>query len=158
MPKKAFPELAEANFYSDCPFRVLVVHTQPGSSATARVSAQSVNAAFGCRHKGRNDSENSGCYRRRRLGGVRHRIDMRHATGRHITIYDQTEVTRDLMTARATAGQLTIYDAADVHPAGFDGASPSVTYGYDRLRFHCGLRRIPWHLPAKCLCRIPSRI
>lgn len=32
------------------------------------------------------------------------------------------------MTARATAGLVTIYDAADVDPADFDGASPSVSY------------------------------
>ena len=31
------------------------------------------------------------------FGGARHRIDMRGATGRHVTIYGQTEVTRDLM-------------------------------------------------------------
>ena len=62
------------------------------------------------------------------FGGARHRIDMRGATGRHVTIYGQTEVTRDLMTARATAGLVTVYDAEDVHPNGIDGTSPSVTY------------------------------
>ena len=65
------------------------------------------------------------------FGGARHRIDMRQATGRHVTIYGQTEVTRDLMTARAAAGLVTAYGAADVHPNGFDGTSPSVSYVRD---------------------------
>jgi hypothetical protein len=34
------------------------------------------------------------------FGGARHRIDMRKATGKHVTIYGQTEATRDLMDAR----------------------------------------------------------
>ncbi len=65
------------------------------------------------------------------FGGARHRIDMRQATGRHVTIYGQTEVTRDLMTARAAAGLVMVYGAADVHPNGFDGTSPSVSYVRD---------------------------
>jgi hypothetical protein len=60
------------------------------------------------------------------FGGARHRINMRQATGRHVTIYGQTEVTRDLMTARAAARLVTVYGATDVHPNGFDGTSPSV--------------------------------
>ena len=35
------------------------------------------------------------------FGGARHRIDMHAATGKTVMIYGQTEVTRDLMTARA---------------------------------------------------------
>jgi p-hydroxybenzoate 3-monooxygenase len=65
------------------------------------------------------------------FGGARHRIDMRQATGRHVTIYGQTEVTRDLMTARGAAGLVTVYGAADVHPNGFDGTNPSVSYVRD---------------------------
>jgi 4-hydroxybenzoate 3-monooxygenase len=61
------------------------------------------------------------------FGGARHRIDLRHATGRQVTIYGQTEVTRDLMTSRAIAELVTIYDAAGVNPVGFGEASPSVT-------------------------------
>ena len=44
------------------------------------------------------------------FGGRRHRVDLdRHSCGRHVTVYGQTEVTRDLMDARAAAGLTTIY-------------------------------------------------
>jgi p-hydroxybenzoate 3-monooxygenase len=46
-------------------------------------------------------------------------------------VYGQTEVTRDLMDARAAAGLATIYDAADVTPHDFDGARPWVGYRQD---------------------------
>ena len=57
-----------------------------------------------------------------------HRIDMAALTGgKHVTIYGQTEVTRDLMEARQAAGLQTIFEAADVSPQGFDGHAPFVT-------------------------------
>ena len=46
------------------------------------------------------------------FGGVRHRLDLKHATGgKTVTVYGQTEVTRDLMDARDAAGLVTVYDA-----------------------------------------------
>jgi p-hydroxybenzoate 3-monooxygenase len=62
------------------------------------------------------------------FGGTRHRIDMHAATGKTMMIYGQTEVTRDLMDARRTAGLTTVYEAADVTPHGFDGDHPRVSY------------------------------
>src|SRR4051812_49685397 len=62
------------------------------------------------------------------FGGVRHRIDMHAATGKTLMIYGQTEVTRDLMTARADAGLTTVYEAADVMPHGFDSDKSRVSY------------------------------
>jgi len=63
------------------------------------------------------------------FGGARHRIDLAgHTGGQHVVVYGQTEVTRDLMRARAAAGLLTVYEAKDVAPHGFDGAAPSITY------------------------------
>ncbi len=63
------------------------------------------------------------------FGGVRHRIDMKAATGgKTVTVYGQTEVTHDLMDARANAGLTTIYDADQVTPLDFDGENPRVTY------------------------------
>jgi p-hydroxybenzoate 3-monooxygenase len=63
------------------------------------------------------------------LDGQRHRIDLAGLTGgKRVTVYGQTEVTRDLMNARAAAGRPTVYDAADVAIHGFDGARPQVTY------------------------------
>ncbi|WP_334153328.1 4-hydroxybenzoate 3-monooxygenase [Tepidimonas sp.] len=61
--------------------------------------------------------------------GARHRIDLAGLTGgRKALVYGQTEVTRDLMAARAASGQTTVYEAAHVAIHGFDGAHPHVTY------------------------------
>jgi p-hydroxybenzoate 3-monooxygenase len=38
------------------------------------------------------------------FGGARHRIDFKKLTGKTVTVYGQTEITRDLMEARATNG------------------------------------------------------
>ena len=65
------------------------------------------------------------------FGGARHRIDMHAATGKTVMIYGQTEVTRDLMTARADSGLTTVYEAADVTPHDFDGDHPRVSYVKD---------------------------
>ena len=63
--------------------------------------------------------------------GARHRIDLQGLTGRHVTVYGQTEVTRDLMAARAASGAITVYEAADVSIEGFDTASPRVRWRKD---------------------------
>jgi p-hydroxybenzoate 3-monooxygenase len=64
--------------------------------------------------------------------GRRHRIDMQRLTGgKSVMVYGQTELTRDLMDARATAGLPTVYEAADVAVHDFDGPRPRVTYRKD---------------------------
>jgi p-hydroxybenzoate 3-monooxygenase len=65
------------------------------------------------------------------FGGHRHRIDMKAATGKTVTIYGQTEVTLDLMNARQASGLASIYEAADVKPHDFDTDHPRVTYVKD---------------------------
>jgi p-hydroxybenzoate 3-monooxygenase len=61
-----------------------------------------------------------------------HRIDLAALTGgKHVTIYGQTEVTRDLMGAREAAGLKTVFEAANAAPHGFDGDAPFVTYEKD---------------------------
>ena len=63
------------------------------------------------------------------FGGVRHRIDLKHASGgKAVTVYGQTEVTRDLIDARGEAGLTTIYEAADVSLHDFDTDRPRVRY------------------------------
>ena len=57
----------------------------------------------------------------------RHAIDITGLTGgKSVTAYGQTEVTRDLMNARAAAGLTTWYSAEDVSVNGFDGPHPYV--------------------------------
>jgi p-hydroxybenzoate 3-monooxygenase len=64
--------------------------------------------------------------------GERHRIDLeRWSGGKTVLVYGQTELTRDLMEARAAASLPTVYEAARVAVHGFDGASPYVTYRKD---------------------------
>lgn len=62
------------------------------------------------------------------FGGQRHRIDLQGLTGRHVTIYGQTEMTRDLMDLRASEGAVTIFEAEGVALHDFDGGKPSVTF------------------------------
>ena len=66
------------------------------------------------------------------FGGARHRIDLSALTGgKQVTVYGQTEVTRDLMEAREAAGLTSVYEAEQVTPHDFDGTRPSVSYVKD---------------------------
>ena len=64
--------------------------------------------------------------------GARHRIDLHALTGgSRVTVYGQTEVTHDLMNARAAEGLTTVYEAQNVAVEGFDGKNPVVRYEKD---------------------------
>ncbi|NBQ88925.1 MAG: 4-hydroxybenzoate 3-monooxygenase [Betaproteobacteria bacterium] len=66
------------------------------------------------------------------FSGQRHPIDVSGLTGgKVVTAYGQTEVTRDLMNARAASGQSTVYEAADVALHDFDSDAPHITYRKD---------------------------
>jgi p-hydroxybenzoate 3-monooxygenase len=56
------------------------------------------------------------------------RIDLRGLTGTGVVVYGQTEITRDLMNARATDGLVTHYEARDVSVHDFDTQRPSVRF------------------------------
>ncbi len=73
------------------------------------------------------------------FGGALHHIDLLGLTGKRVTVYGQTEVTRDLMAARAAASLPTVYEASEVSVHGFDGHTPSVQYLIDGVRhtLHC---------------------
>lgn len=63
------------------------------------------------------------------VNGARHRIDLRDLTGgKQVMVYGQTELTRDLMNARAAAGLTTVYEAKDVSVHDFDTDHPRVRY------------------------------
>jgi p-hydroxybenzoate 3-monooxygenase len=65
------------------------------------------------------------------VAGKRHRVDLHGPTGgAGVMVYGQTELTRDLMDARAAAGLKTFYAASDVAVAGFD-ANPYVTFRHE---------------------------
>jgi len=70
------------------------------------------------------------------FAGARHRIDLKRLTGRSVTVYGQTEITKDLVQARAAAGAETVYEARDVTLEGFDTESPQVIFN-ERERVRC---------------------
>jgi len=63
--------------------------------------------------------------------GRRHRIALTKLTGRSVTVYGQTEMTRDLMDARAQSGARSVYEADDVALHDWGGPTPRVTYRRD---------------------------
>ncbi len=70
----------------------------------------------------------------------RHRIDLQRLTGgKHVVVYGQTEVTRDLMDARGAAGLTTEYNVSEVGLHGCDAARPSVRYrrGEENVEIEC---------------------
>jgi p-hydroxybenzoate 3-monooxygenase len=69
----------------------------------------------------------------------RRRIPFRELIGKTVTVYGQTEMTRDLMDARAECGAPSIYEAESVQLHEIDSASPSVTYAHrgESQRIEC---------------------
>lgn len=64
--------------------------------------------------------------------GRREHIDLKGLTGGlGVMIYGQTEVTRDLMAARADSGATTVYHAENVRPHDMKTGQPYVTYEKD---------------------------
>lgn len=58
-------------------------------------------------------------------------IDLKALTGgQSVTIYGQTEVTRDLMAARSAAGAITLYEACDVQPHDLKSDRPWLTFNH----------------------------
>jgi p-hydroxybenzoate 3-monooxygenase len=63
------------------------------------------------------------------FGGRRHRIDLNKLTaGKNVTVYGQTEITRDLMDAHRAMGSRIVYGAEQVSLHDFGGARPSVRW------------------------------
>ena len=66
------------------------------------------------------------------FAGERRRVDLKALTGgKSVTVYGQTELTRDLMEARAAGGGETVYEALDVELHAVDGDEPWVTFTRD---------------------------
>jgi len=56
------------------------------------------------------------------------RIDINRLTGKHVVVYGQTEVTRDLIAAAPERGLEIVFEAKDVAIHDPDSASPSISY------------------------------
>jgi p-hydroxybenzoate 3-monooxygenase len=68
------------------------------------------------------------------FAGKRHRIDFEALVNSAVTVYGQTEITKDLFDARLAAGGTILFEAEDVAIRGFDGDKP-------KIRFKHGGRR-----------------
>lgn len=74
------------------------------------------------------------------IDGKRERLDLYELLeGRCVTVYGQTEVTRDLMAARQASGGTTLYQASDVQPHEIAGERPYVTcqFAGEPVRIDC---------------------
>jgi p-hydroxybenzoate 3-monooxygenase len=65
------------------------------------------------------------------FGGTRHRIDFRALTGKAVTVYGQTEVTKDLIAARLAAGGTIVFEAEDVSIHDFETDRPKIRFRKD---------------------------
>jgi p-hydroxybenzoate 3-monooxygenase len=66
-----------------------------------------------------------------RFGDRRQRIPLTELTGRHITIYGQQEVVKDLIAARIDAGEPIHFEIDDVELHDLDSEQPRITYTHD---------------------------
>ena len=71
--------------------------------------------------------------------GAKHHISFKDLTGATVTVYGQTEVTRDLMDARAACGATSLYEVADVRLHDVASGAPHVTGTFEGapLRIDC---------------------
>ncbi|MFI8555728.1 4-hydroxybenzoate 3-monooxygenase [Psychrobacter sp. NPDC077938] len=71
--------------------------------------------------------------------GEHYHIDLeRYSGGKHVVVYGQTEVTRDLMEAREKVGGVTVYQAENVELHDIESDKPYVTYQHNGESFHLG--------------------
>lgn len=65
------------------------------------------------------------------FNGIRHRIDIKALTGKTVTVYGQTEVTKDLFDKRYAEGQLFFFNADEVNPIDLKSERPSVHFMHE---------------------------
>ncbi|MEN6669024.1 4-hydroxybenzoate 3-monooxygenase [Psychrobacter sp. B38] len=69
--------------------------------------------------------------------GDHYHIDLeKYSGGKHVVVYGQTEVTRDLMEAREKVSGVTIYDAKNVELHDIESENPYVTYQHNAESHH----------------------
>jgi p-hydroxybenzoate 3-monooxygenase len=59
-------------------------------------------------------------------------IEITEHTGRHVTVYSQTELTRDLIAAAPDRGLPILWDAPDIAVHGIESDAPSLKFTHDR--------------------------
>ncbi len=63
--------------------------------------------------------------------GDRHRIDIKGLTGKSVTVYGQTEVTKDLFESRFADGQAFYFNAEEVTPSDLKSERPRIAFIHD---------------------------
>lgn len=73
------------------------------------------------------------------FSGRRIRVDFRALTGAAVTVYGQTEITRDLNAAHADSANTLLYECTDVSLHDIDSQHPRirVTHGGEQIEFEC---------------------
>ena len=79
------------------------------------------------------------------FAGRRHRIDFEDLTGSCVTVYGQTEITRDLFEARDAAAGVIVHEAEEVTPHDIGTDAPWLTY-----RKGGGVHRVDCDFIAGC--------
>jgi p-hydroxybenzoate 3-monooxygenase len=76
-----------------------------------------------------------------RFDGASHRIPLTELTGRHVTVYGQQEVVKDLVEARLVAGLPLLFDAPATAIEGIDGARPVIRFRHQGAagELHCDI-------------------
>ena len=71
--------------------------------------------------------------------GERHRIDLKKHTGKSVTVYGQTEVTKDLFDKRFAQGQQFFFNIDDAKPAELKSKKPQVHFTENDKKYiiHC---------------------
>ena len=73
------------------------------------------------------------------FAGRHHRLDLKALTGGQVvTVYGQTEVTKDLLEAREAAAGAIVFEADGVTPHDFDSERPRLTYSAEGLAQEIG--------------------
>jgi p-hydroxybenzoate 3-monooxygenase len=79
------------------------------------------------------------------VNGQLHHIDFLKLTGKHVMLYSQHEVVRDLIAARLAAGGEILFEASDVAVHDYATDEPSITYIYEGTQ-----RRLDCDILAGC--------
>jgi p-hydroxybenzoate 3-monooxygenase len=65
------------------------------------------------------------------FGGRLHEIDFTDLVGRHVTVYGQHEVVKDLVAARIASGRPILFEAKATAIEGFESGAPTIRYEHD---------------------------
>ena len=85
--------------------------------------------------------------------GERHHLDFTDLAGRPVWVYGQTDLTADLMRARAACGQQAFYQASHVTPHDAGTSHPYVTFTDDAS----AAQRVDADIPATAGCHLARR-